>query len=73
VRDALNKPRSSQCAIGKPADFSGEIGVERGCPHGGPAPLLEPDPLTLEEILRAWVAIDPDACLGSMPKGSSSR
>jgi polysaccharide pyruvyl transferase CsaB len=63
VRDALNRAVAITVRDRHSRQLLEEIGVERDVIlTADPALLLEPDPLTLEEILRAE-AIDPDARL----------
>lgn len=63
VRDALNRAAVISVRDRHTRQLLEEIGVEREIVHtADPAVLLEPEPLTLDEILRAE-AIDPDATL----------
>jgi polysaccharide pyruvyl transferase CsaB len=63
VRDALNQATAITVRDRHTRQLLEELGVERDIVLAAdPALLLEPEPLTLEEILRSE-AIDPDACL----------
>jgi polysaccharide pyruvyl transferase CsaB len=63
VRDALNQATVISVRDRHSRQLLEELGIKREIIlTADPAVLLEPEPLTLEEILRAE-AIDPDACL----------